>query len=263
MGIPVEQLNKIGEGSPHVVDCIRGGDVDLVINTPGGPRRAHGRLGDPPGRGRARHPLHHDDDRRVGRGARDRGASGARPRVRSLQELHRRPAAAAPRRADAPTRRRVRRRVSRPRTPAVEIEPGLAAPEQGPRVARAVRTAGLPRGGERGDRAPTAWSRSTTPAGPRRSPGQFYMLASAADLGREPAGGPYLARAFSVCRVARVAARVPARGDRPRHGAARGARRRVSRLWLVGPLGIGFSAPERRDGRAACWWAAASASRRS
>ena len=36
MGIPVEQLNKIGEGSPHVVDCIRGGDVDLVINTPVG-----------------------------------------------------------------------------------------------------------------------------------------------------------------------------------------------------------------------------------
>jgi carbamoyl-phosphate synthase large subunit len=36
MGIPVESLNKIGEGSPHVVDKIRGGDVDIVINTPVG-----------------------------------------------------------------------------------------------------------------------------------------------------------------------------------------------------------------------------------
>ncbi|HEX4435497.1 MAG TPA: carbamoyl-phosphate synthase large subunit [Solirubrobacteraceae bacterium] len=36
MGVPVETLNKIGEGSPHVVDWIERGDVDLVINTPTG-----------------------------------------------------------------------------------------------------------------------------------------------------------------------------------------------------------------------------------
>jgi carbamoyl-phosphate synthase large subunit len=36
MGIPVERLNKLGEGSPHVVDKIDGGDVVLVINTPTG-----------------------------------------------------------------------------------------------------------------------------------------------------------------------------------------------------------------------------------
>jgi carbamoyl-phosphate synthase large subunit len=36
MGIPVERLNKIGEGSPHVVDWIERGDVDIVINTPTG-----------------------------------------------------------------------------------------------------------------------------------------------------------------------------------------------------------------------------------
>jgi carbamoyl-phosphate synthase large subunit len=36
MGIPAEVLNKIGEGSPHVVDWIEQGDVDLVINTPVG-----------------------------------------------------------------------------------------------------------------------------------------------------------------------------------------------------------------------------------
>ena len=36
MGIPAETINKIGEGSPHVVDWIERGDVDLVVNTPVG-----------------------------------------------------------------------------------------------------------------------------------------------------------------------------------------------------------------------------------
>jgi carbamoyl-phosphate synthase large subunit len=36
MGIPVTEINKIGEGSPHVVDWIEQGEVELVINTPVG-----------------------------------------------------------------------------------------------------------------------------------------------------------------------------------------------------------------------------------
>jgi carbamoyl-phosphate synthase large subunit len=36
MGVPVQRLNKIGEGSPHVLDWIENGDVDLVLNTPTG-----------------------------------------------------------------------------------------------------------------------------------------------------------------------------------------------------------------------------------
>ena len=36
MGVPVTAINKIAEGSPHVVDYIRGGEVDMVINTPTG-----------------------------------------------------------------------------------------------------------------------------------------------------------------------------------------------------------------------------------
>ena len=36
MGVPVERIRKLGEGSPNVVDCIDSGDVDLVINTPTG-----------------------------------------------------------------------------------------------------------------------------------------------------------------------------------------------------------------------------------
>jgi len=36
MGIPVESINKIAEGSPHVVDLIEGRGCDMVINTPTG-----------------------------------------------------------------------------------------------------------------------------------------------------------------------------------------------------------------------------------
>ena len=36
MGVPVTTINKIAEGSPHVVDYITRGDVDMVINTPTG-----------------------------------------------------------------------------------------------------------------------------------------------------------------------------------------------------------------------------------
>ncbi|MGI8727379.1 MAG: carbamoyl-phosphate synthase large subunit [Solirubrobacterales bacterium] len=36
MGVPVEAINKVQEGSPHVVDYIERGEVDMVINTPTG-----------------------------------------------------------------------------------------------------------------------------------------------------------------------------------------------------------------------------------
>ncbi|HEY7630117.1 MAG TPA: carbamoyl-phosphate synthase large subunit [Thermoleophilaceae bacterium] len=36
MGVPVERLKKISEGSPNVVDRIESGDIDLVFNTPTG-----------------------------------------------------------------------------------------------------------------------------------------------------------------------------------------------------------------------------------
>jgi carbamoyl-phosphate synthase large subunit len=36
MGIPVETIKKIGEGSPNVVDAIEDGEVTLVVNTPTG-----------------------------------------------------------------------------------------------------------------------------------------------------------------------------------------------------------------------------------
>jgi len=36
MGIPVETIHKIAEGSPNVVDLIENHECDLVINTPTG-----------------------------------------------------------------------------------------------------------------------------------------------------------------------------------------------------------------------------------
>jgi carbamoyl-phosphate synthase large subunit len=43
MGVPVTTIKRVSEGSPHVIDCIARGEVDLVINTPtGGGARADG-----------------------------------------------------------------------------------------------------------------------------------------------------------------------------------------------------------------------------
>jgi len=36
MGVPVSEINKIAEGSPHVIDAMQSGDVTLVVNTPTG-----------------------------------------------------------------------------------------------------------------------------------------------------------------------------------------------------------------------------------
>jgi carbamoyl-phosphate synthase large subunit len=36
MGVPAQPINKIGEGSPHVVDWVERGEVTLIVNTPTG-----------------------------------------------------------------------------------------------------------------------------------------------------------------------------------------------------------------------------------
>jgi carbamoyl-phosphate synthase large subunit len=89
MGVPVETIPKISEGSPNVVDRIEAGDVDLVINTPTGSG--------------ARSDGYEIRSAAVARGipciTTMTGASAAQrailalragePTVRSLQELHR------------------------------------------------------------------------------------------------------------------------------------------------------------------------------
>jgi dihydroorotate dehydrogenase electron transfer subunit len=79
------------------------------------------------------------------------------------------------------------------------------------------------------------------PAGPAPRAGQFYMLAGEEGWGGDD-GRPHLARAFSVCRV---------RGDRLGFlvdpigpGTVRLAELEPGEgVWVVGPLGIGFSPP--------------------
>jgi carbamoyl-phosphate synthase large subunit len=36
MGVPAQPINKIGEGSPHVLDRIERGEIELIVNTPTG-----------------------------------------------------------------------------------------------------------------------------------------------------------------------------------------------------------------------------------
>ena len=89
MGIPVERISKLGEGSPNVVELIERGDVDLVINTPDRHRGALGRIRDPPRRRRARSPCITTVS---GGMAAARAIAANRvggPPVVSLQELHR------------------------------------------------------------------------------------------------------------------------------------------------------------------------------
>jgi carbamoyl-phosphate synthase large subunit len=40
-GVPVERVHKIGEGHPDVVELIRDGKVQLIINTPTGGQKAY------------------------------------------------------------------------------------------------------------------------------------------------------------------------------------------------------------------------------
>ena len=79
------------------------------------------------------------------------------------------------------------------------------------------------------------------PDGPAPLPGQFYMLTAAAGWGGE-SGRPHLARAFSVCRLRerRLEFLLEAIGP----GTERLAELRTGDgLWIVGPLGIGFTEP--------------------
>ncbi len=88
----------------------------------------------------------------------------------------------------------------------------------------------------------------TDPAGPRPRAGQFYMLMTARRWGGGESERPYLPRAFSVLRA-------PVQGDELQFlleevgpGTKRlGELAPGDQLSLVGPLGIGFTAP--RAGR--------------
>jgi len=125
-----------------------------------------------------------------------------------------------------------------------EAELGLAAPLSGPRVLaplgrRLCAVTGTRPAGEYRVIA------VDDPDGPEPLPGQFYMLAAKTGWGEDRSGErPYLARAFSFCRTqeARREFMVDAIGP----GTARLAGIEPGeQIWLVGPLGVGFSPSDR------------------
>ena len=128
---------------------------------------------------------------------------------------------------------------------AIELEPGLAAPEHGPRtLAPFGRRAGHVTANERV--GAYALVSVEDDEGPDPLPGQFYMLSSVAGWG-DAGGRPHLGRAFSVCRAS--ARRLDFLLEAIGPGTARlAAARPGESMWLVGPLGIGFTPP--RAGRA-------------
>jgi dihydroorotate dehydrogenase electron transfer subunit len=90
--------------------------------------------------------------------------------------------------------------------------------------------------------------RAADPAGPLPQPGQFYMLAAAAGWGAGQDERPYLPRAFSYLRAAGGELSFMLEDVGP--GTHRLAQLGVGdELWLTGPLGEGFRAPQ--DGRRA------------
>ena len=221
MGVPVTRINKVGEGSPHVVDPIRERRCDLVINTPTGSgaradgweiRTRRGRATGSPASRRCPAP---------GRGPRD--PRRARRRGRGPSRC-RRSTAAGPRASmTAPFGRRLCEVAREPRSGGYRRL--LAARRAGARAAtRASSTCSPPtrRWGEARASARSCRARSRSPT--RRGAGRRRL--------------DFLAR-----------------GRRPRHRAAVRARARASGVWVIGPLGNGFSAPRelprrrRRDPR--------------
>ncbi len=123
----------------------------------------------------------------------------------------------------------------------VNVEPGLATPESGPRQvappARRVREVVA-----NDALGPYRVIGVDDADGPTPLPGQFYMLSADRGWGSADGGRPYLARAFSVARVRgprlEFMLEVVGPGTRRLGELAPG-----DRLGIVGPLGIGFSSP--------------------
>lgn len=128
----------------------------------------------------------------------------------------------------------------------VEVEPGLAAPEAGPRTLAPLgrRLCAVTQSHDVGRYRLLSIDDG---GAPQPLPGQFYMLAAERGWGEDRNGErPYLARAFSYSRCERATREfmIEAIGPGTDRLAALGA---GERLWLVGPLGIGFSPPRDLD----------------
>ncbi len=176
MGIPATEINKIGEGSPHVVDWIERGEVDLVINTPVGTG--------------ARSDGYEIRSAAVARGipcitTMAGGMAAARAIAAARRgEPARRLAAGDLHGAAAGHRARPRRDRDRARSASRPRSARRTAPVTGREQLRRLRRAQL----------------LPTPAAPGRAAGQFYML-RADRWGGGDGERPFLPRAFSVLRA--------------------------------------------------------------
>jgi NAD(P)H-flavin reductase len=84
---------------------------------------------------------------------------------------------------------------------------------------------------------------TTDPAGPQPWPGQFYMLAAVDRWGAGEDERPFLPRAFSFLRAAAGTLSFMLEDVGP--GTRRLCELRAGdELWLLGPLGVGFAAPD-------------------
>ncbi len=215
MGIPVRAINKIAEGSPHVVDFIRDEDVDLVINTPTG-----------------------SGARSDGYEIRNAAVRGGVPCITTMTG-----ASAVARAIHA-----VRTRGAEPQEPAgASRRSGATAPPRGLVTARVLAPFGARTTGVVARRETGGYVVFTAldAEGPDPAPGQFYML-SAEGWGSD-GGRPFLPRAFSVAAAERTAEgrapRVPGRGGRARHGAPGSAR--AGRRSSPSPARSGARSPSR------------------
>ena len=227
MGVPVERILKITEGSPNVVERIEAGDVDLVINTPtGSGARADGweirraAVG-------ARHPVHHHDERRA-----------APPSARSARAARR---AAGRARSRSSTARHGRGRARRQGDRRERREP--------PSRARSRRSGGgtaevtATRGGRR--LRPDLGARRAT-ARAIRGPGSSTCWPPASGWGGGADERPYLPRAFSFAR-----ARAGAGGGASSSSCSRTIGPGTDRLGELEPGdGLWLARPARRSGSA-------------
>ena len=274
MGVPLRGLNKIGEGSPHVVDWIERGDVDLVVNTPTGSGARSDGWEIRRAAVAARRALHHDAVERLRGRPGDRGRAAARrAEVLALQEIHgARPTLHAERRC-------IYRRLLKPLLFLLPAETAhrvafrslrlLLAAAAGPRARAAAGGAARSGPADRGARARrsrtrSAWRRASTrtAAGTASSP-RSASGSSRSGRSRRCRSRATRSRACSACRAtarsstgsgstrpgceaarARLERRPPEgavarRQRRPQQGDARRARGRGLRRGRAGARAVG------------------------